>query len=70
MEQEFRAYGTLFSFVCTDGLVARANNTRCAEGLPVTMHLPGVLSPSSGIQRIVAFVSFFTCSSVSGVPSQ
>ena len=48
----------------------RANNTRCAEGLPVTMHLPGVLSPSSGIQRIVAFVSFFTCSSVSGVPSQ
>ena len=37
---------------------------------PVTMHLPAVLSPSSGIQRIVAFVSFFTCSSVSGVPSQ
>ena len=22
MEQEFRAYGTLFSFVCTDGLVS------------------------------------------------
>ena len=42
--------------------------TRRAEGLPVTMHLPGVSSPSRGMQRIVALVSALMRSSVSVVP--
>jgi hypothetical protein len=47
--------------------------TRQADGLPVTIHLPGSLSPgtneSNGIQRIVALVSSLIFSSVSVVPS-
>ena len=48
--------------------------TRQADGLPVTIHLPGSLSPgtneSNGIQRIVALVYSLIFSSVSLVPSQ
>ena len=44
------------------------------DGFPVTIHLPGSLSPSTndsnGMQRIVAFVSYLIFSSVSTVPSQ
>ena len=52
----------------------RAKITRHAEGLPVTIHLPGSLSPgtyeSNGMQRMVALVSSLIFSSVSVVPSQ
>jgi hypothetical protein len=40
------------------------------EYFPVTMHAPGSIGPSNGMQRMVAFVWFFFGSSFFGVTSQ
>ena len=47
----------------------RATNFSLEE-LPQTMHLPDSFSPFDGMQRIVALVSFLTCSSHFAEPHQ
>src|SRR5262249_19001323 len=56
--------------LAVDGQYAFANTTRPSDGRPVTMHLPPSFLRSNGMQRVVAFVSPPTLSSVWRVPSQ